>query len=91
MVEITAVHMEGGTYHEHIASVRWKNPQTSATGSSTRATMVDWLRTPGNAAFVSDSRGNITVGVVNPPIGSPFLRTHADGRWTDNLLSLPRY
>jgi hypothetical protein len=29
-------------------------------------------------------------GVVTPAYGPKYLRTYADGRWTDNLLALPR-
>ncbi len=89
MVYITAVHMEqNGTRHEHIASVRWQNPADNATGESTRQVMVDWIR-QGGVAKVTDGRNTVDVGVVeaNPP----YLRTHADGKWTDNLLALPRY
>lgn len=47
----------------------------------------------GEATFyVTDSRTGKTswVGVVRPNDGrSPFIRTHADSLWNDNLLSLP--
>ena len=33
----------------------------------------------------------ITVLVVRPSGGTPYLRTYANGTWTDNLLSLPRF
>ena len=57
MVYITAVHMsEGGTRHEHVASVRWKNPADGATGDSTRATMVDWIKNKGGDARVRPGR-----------------------------------
>jgi len=36
--------------------------------------------------YVAGNRGNI--GVVNGPNGK-YLRTYADGKWNDNLLSLP--
>lgn len=42
--------------------------------------------------FVLDNQGHRSeVGVVYPKDGRlPFLRTHADGFWNDNLLSLPQ-
>lgn len=49
MVRVTARHMEGGYLHEHIASVRWINPDTQVTGESSRAEMVDWIRRGGQA------------------------------------------
>jgi cytochrome oxidase Cu insertion factor (SCO1/SenC/PrrC family) len=36
--------------------------------------------------YVNQTRANI--GVVNGPNGK-YVRTYADGKWTDNLLSLP--
>jgi hypothetical protein len=91
MVYITAVHMTaGGTRHEHIASVRWKDPGDNATGDSTRATMVDWIKNEGGDARVRDSAGHdVQVGVVEGQ--TPYIRTFADKIWTDNLLALPRY
>ena len=89
MVRITAIHMSGGTNHEHIASVKWVNPDNNQTGQSTRAEMVTFIDDKGGKAFVSDGRNKAYVGVIkaNPK----YIRTHADGKWTDNLLALPRY
>ena len=91
MVYITAAHMsEGGTRHEHVASVRWKNPADGATGDSTRATMVDWIKHKGGDARVRDKAAHdVQVGVVEAK--PPYIRTYADKVWTDNLLALPRY
>jgi len=89
MVYITAVHMTGGTRHEHISEVKWRNPADAKTGQSTREEMVTWIRDKNGDARVSDGRNEVKVGVVD---GSPpYIRTHADGTWTDNLLALPRY
>lgn len=89
MVYITAVHMAGGERHEHIESVRWHNPATNETGTATRAAMVSWLRQAGNQAYVSNGNKQVEVGVVEAT--PPYIRTHADGVWTDNLLALPRF
>jgi hypothetical protein len=41
-----------------------------------------------NAVYVHGSPdGSVGVVCVMPP----YLRTHADGNWTNNLLSLPRF
>lgn len=71
--------------HQHIAEVRWSQP--GQTGECTRAAMVDFVN-KGNAVFVHGSP-DAQVGVVNA--SPPYLRTHADGNWTNNLLSLPRF
>lgn len=88
MVYITAIHLEGGTRHEHIASVKWRQPDTGKQGDSTRAQMVEYLD-DGGRAVVTDGRHQVDVHVVDAK--PPYIRTHADGRWTNNLLALPRY
>jgi exosome complex RNA-binding protein Rrp42 (RNase PH superfamily) len=89
-VYITAVHMvAGGTGHEHIAEVRWEDRQTKNTNVSTRATMVDWIKNKGGDARVANGNSYVQVGVVEAT--PPYIRTHADGKWSDNLLALPRY
>jgi hypothetical protein len=53
--------------------------------------MVDFLtKNPGDA-YVSDGTRSVTVGVVRPENRPPYIRTYADGVWTDNLLALPRF
>ena len=90
VINVTAVHMAGGIRHEHIAAVKWTNPQTSLGGSSTRAEMVKWIRDENGNAKVQGRDGSVAqIGVVNAT--PPYIRTHADGNWNDNLLTLPRY
>jgi hypothetical protein len=88
MIRITAVHMAGGDQHEHIASVKWINPENNTTGKSTRETMVSWID-KGGKAIVSDGKNTAQVGVVEAR--PKYIRTYADSKWTDNLLALPRY
>ena len=89
MVYITDVHMSGGTAHEHIADVKWRCPSNNTNGESSRTTMVDWIANKKVIAKVTDGTNTVEVGVVKG--ARPYLRTHADGTWTDNLLALPRY
>ena len=88
MVYVTAIHLEAGEHHEHIASVRWRNPADGASGQSSRAQMVEWIDNGGEAR-VSDGQREVRVGVVR--VSPPYIRTYADGVWTDNLLALPQY
>jgi hypothetical protein len=81
--------MAGGEGHEHIARVRWINPETNATGESSRAEMVDWISNKRGQAFVVKDGLRVAVRVVNA--NPPYIRTHADGVWTDNLLALPTF
>lgn len=54
----------------------------------TRKQVIDSIEAKTNTFYtkVAGNRGNI--GVVNGPNGK-YLRTYADGKWNDNLLSLP--
>lgn len=54
----------------------------------TRKQVIDSINAKDNTFFtlVNGNRGDI--GVVNGPNGE-YLRTYADGKWNDNLLSLP--
>lgn len=54
----------------------------------TRQQVIDSIKAGTNTFFtlVDGNRGDI--GVVDGPTG-PYLRTYADGKWNDNLLSLP--
>lgn len=91
MIYIFAVHMNAnGTAHEHIAKVRWKNPDDGKSGESTRDEMVNWIANQSGRAYVCGGNAHMArVGVVksNPP----YIRTYADGQWSDNLLHVPRY
>lgn len=88
---VTAVHMNsGGADHDHIAQVRWLNVESRVEGIADTAGMVEFID-DGNDVFVEDATGDVPVGVVRPDGRPPHLRTFADGDWTNNLLSLPRY
>ena len=89
MIQITAVHMAGGEGHGHIADLRWRNLTTGGTGESSRAAVVAWLGAEENRAVVHVGQQQVDVGVVDAT--PPYLRTHKDGVWTDNLLALPRF
>ncbi|WNG39633.1 DUF3892 domain-containing protein [Archangium violaceum] len=89
MLYITAIRLSsGGCQHEHITDVRWQESGSLTTGQNSRAEMVAWID-KGGEARVKDGASSVLVEVVrtNPP----HLRTKANGRYTDNLLSLPRF
>lgn len=81
---ITRSTLNGG--HEHITHVGngvvpWYLPVETVIASIDQGT---------NTFYVQDAYGRrANVGVVRPAHGRPYLRTYADGVWTDNLLSLP--
>ncbi len=90
-IRITAIRQAGGQGHEHITHLWWTNPASGMTGDNTRAQIVAWIEDENGKAYVDDGRGSrADVRVVTPQRGNKYLRTWADGRWTDNLLALPR-
>lgn len=88
-VYIAAIHMSGGSSHQHISTVVWMNGSTFQSGISSRDSIVQFIN-GNNSVKVSDGTTQVDVGVWKYQGGS-YLRTYADGKWTDNLLALPRY
>jgi len=92
-VRITCIKKDGGNHynpHEGITDFGWVNEQTRAAGQSTLMQMIVFLENQNGSAYVKDGFGNIAyVGVVKTDRGTKYLRTYSDGKWTDNLLSLP--
>jgi hypothetical protein len=89
MVQITEIKLAGDEKHENISEVKWINPVDKKTGTSTKQVMVDFIK-GGGQAVVTDGVQTIKVAVVDDG-ATPYIRTIADGVWTDNLLSLPSY
>jgi hypothetical protein len=90
-IRITAIRLTGGQGHEHISHLWWTNPADGKTGDNTRSQLVDWIEEENGKAYIDDQHGNrADVLVVTPAVGQKYLRTYADGKWTDNLLALPR-
>jgi hypothetical protein len=63
----------------HLGSVAWK---------WTCAQVIESIEAKTNTFFTLVNGNRAEIGVVNGPTGK-YLRTHADGAWNDNLLSLP--
>jgi hypothetical protein len=72
--------------HEHITHLG--NP--AANWKWTRDQVIASIDAGANAFFVIDPRTGkrSDVGVVRGAGHAPYLRTHADGDWNNNLLSL---
>ena len=54
----------------------------------TREQVIQSINNGSNTFYVLEDEKRAEVGVVNGQNG-PYLRTYADGNWTDNLLALP--
>jgi Protein of unknown function (DUF3892) len=72
--------------HEHITHVG--NPRVG--WKWTREDVIRSIVAKTNTFFVIDpyTGKRSDVGVVRPVGRAPYVRTHADGDWNDNLLSL---
>lgn len=88
MVYITHIRLSGGTGVQHITHVKWTQPSHGKSGTATRDQMVQYIRN-GTDVRVSDGVHDVKVVVVDT--NSPYIRTEADGRETNNLLSLPQF
>jgi hypothetical protein len=92
VIQFTAREMNGGNGHEHVARLWWTDTSTGTDGLMDIDTVTRWLDKPENRAFVEDRvrPGNYVEAFVVKPIGNQwYIRTAADGRWTDNILALP--
>lgn len=81
---ITKLHPQSS--HEHITHLG--NP--AAGWKWTREQVIESIDAKINTFFVTDPYNGkrSDVGVVRPAGRAPYVRTHADGDWNDNLLSL---
>lgn len=90
-IEITHVRYSGNQRtHESIIEYKWKNVNDGNTGASTKAVLVEWVDDSGTA-YVGSGKQRVQVVTVHPTNTLPYLRTQADGRPTNNLLSLPTF
>jgi hypothetical protein len=86
---ITAVRIGTPADHDRITDVKWLRCDKGTSGVSDVKAMVQWLRESTNRAQVADSDEPAEVRVVDA--NPPYLRTVANGQWSDNLLALPRF
>jgi hypothetical protein len=92
-VRITCINKSGGYHadpHHAIERLGWIDPETGATGNSSRLEVYDFIKNKKGAAYVQDPVGNSAyVGARENNNGTRYVQTYADGVWTDNLLALP--
>lgn len=88
-VEITCINKDGGNHqnrYEAVTHYGWRKANGEA-GRSERQAMVSWVE-DGNTAYVMGSGTKVYCRVVTNNHGTKFLQTYADGKETNNLLSL---
>lgn len=87
-IHITHKRLSGGQTHQHITDVQWVGDQSGESRISTKKSVVDWID-DGGLAYVGYGASQVVVATVHPDQGAAYLRTHADGSWSNNLLELP--
>ncbi len=95
-LKCTARRMSGGPGHEHISHLWWDRVNEAQTvlesGYATREQMVSYIEQNGNNAVWCPDRNPQVMGAwvhVHSNGYTKYVQTVADGRKTDNLLSLP--
>ncbi len=58
------------------------------TGKWTRQQVIEWIESRSNTFYTLVGGRRADIAVVQGANGK-YVRTHADGQWNDNLLSLP--
>ena len=78
----------GGSYYEHITHIGG----TAGGGwCLTKEEAIRRIDAKTEAYYTIDQTTGkrVEIGVVREANKAPYLRTHADGKWNDNLLALP--
>lgn len=80
----------GGYHHSHILEI---TAVDDATGGRIVGSRQEWVNSvkSRHQAYVQDANGNRAYLRVNHIGQTEYVQTYADGKWTDNLLALPRY
>jgi hypothetical protein len=86
---VTCISKDGG-YHAnpHKAISHLGFTDSSGSYRTTRLEMYNFIEA-GGSAYVKDRFGNTVYIGTAIHEGTKYVRTYADGKWTDNLLALP--
>lgn len=95
-IKCVAKRMSSGPGHEHITNLWWvqyiDGKETGETENSTREQMVAFIEKSGNTLVWCPDKNPTLAGAwvhVHNNGRTKYVQTVADGRKTDNLLSLP--
>ena len=92
MIWITAIQFDdsGREDHESIRAFRWRDAESRQEGEHTLAEMVALVRAR-TLVYVSDEAFERTAIVRVVDADPPYVRAWAQGKWTNELLALPRF
>lgn len=91
-VRITCINKAGGDHldpHEAVTNYGWINESDGEKGRNDRASMVDWVANKKGVAYAGTGDSKVFCQVRESRRGTKFLQTVSDGKWSNNLLSLP--
>lgn len=81
-VQVTCITKNRNSTHDGITHLGGKNWKWSIED------VIASIEAETNTFYVSNQGSRINIGIANGP-NRKHLRTHANGKWNDNLLSLP--
>ncbi|MBT1631033.1 DUF3892 domain-containing protein [Curtobacterium flaccumfaciens] len=89
-IRITHIRLSGGIRdHHHITDVRRVGCESGKLQDNAVAQILEWI--DGGARLRAGAgAGEVPVGVVSKTGHRPYLRSHADGTWNNNVLAQPR-
>ena len=83
-VQITCIRKKDRqSSHEHITHLG------NSHGTWARGDVINWIDSGTNTFFTMVGGRRADIRVVRETGKAPYLRTYADGAWSNNLLSLP--
>jgi hypothetical protein len=92
LIWITAVQFDdsGRENHESIRAVRWREAESRQQGEHMMAELVALVRAH-TLVYVSDEAFERTAIVRVVDADPPYVRAWAQGKWTNDVLALPRF
>lgn len=84
-IQITCIRKpDNDNRHEAITHVG------NSQGVWAKGDVINWIDNKEHTFYTMANGQRANVGVVRETGKAPYLRTHADGQWNNNLLSLPQ-
>ena len=84
-IQITCI-TKPDTDNRHEAITHVGNSQ----GKWPKGDVINWIDANEHTFYTGSGVQKADIGVVRETGKAPYLRTHADGQWNNNLLSLPQ-
>lgn len=91
-MSVTITHVRYGSTPKTESTMiryKWRSDSDGSVGDNDKASMVDYIENKGGKAYVGTGTSRVSVGVVDA--NPKYLRTYADGKWTNNLSELPEF